>query len=198
MLPTTCPGSPWMNPRKHRERRAAGLALRVAALLTMAGCASSPGGQGGDSRDLELYNGDWYFDAEASRRSQFHYWPRDPITDDVPPQWVQDELFEAVEHWPARFALELTDSLFRVVAHPVEFSFDLPLDESWVETGETRIKFNWRQKKPLVERSFPSNGWLRDLYELTDEGMIVITRQMGFGTHEAEGWLRFAYRRQPG
>ena len=169
------------------------VATVVAAALTAAGCAGSPPGQGADTDHLERYNGEWHFDAEASRRSEFHYWARDPVTDDEPPQWVQDELFEAVEKWPTAFILELTDSVFRVAAVPPEFSFTAPLDGSWVETGDTRVRFTWRRDRPLLERSFESNGWLRDLYELTDDGTIAITRQMGFGTHEAEGWLRFVY-----
>ena len=173
-----------------------GFATVVAATLAVAGCASSPGGQAPDPGDLALYNGDWVFDPEASRRSEFHYWTRDPVTDDEPPQSVQDELLTAVEHWPAGFTLELTDSVFSVVATPPEFSFNVPLDGSWLETGNTRVKFAWLRNRPFVERSFPSNGWLTDHYELTGDDMIVITRKIGFGTHEAEGWLRLAYRRQ--
>ncbi len=78
----------------------------VAATLTVAGCASSLGGQAPDPSDLALYSGDWVFDPEASRRSEFHYWTRDPVTDDEPPQSVQDELLTAVEHWPTGFTLE--------------------------------------------------------------------------------------------
>lgn len=174
-----------------------GFAMLAVATLGTVACASSPGGQAADPTGLERYNGEWFFDPDASRRSEFHYWARDPITDDEPPQAVQDELFEAVEQWPAAFTLEFTDSVFRVTADPAQISFSVPLDGSWVETGETRVRFKWRRNRPLLERSFPSNGWLRDLYELTDDGMIIILRQMGFGTHEAEGWLRFAYRRQP-
>ena len=181
----------------HRCSAMVAAAALTAAALAVAGCASSPGGQGPDPGDLELYNGDWFFDAEASRRSEFHYWTRDPVTDDEPPQSAQDELLTAVELWPAAFTLELTDSVFRVVASPPESSFNLPLDGSWLETGETRVRFTWLRDQPFIERSFPSNGWLSDHYELTGEGTIVITRKMGFGTHEAEGWLRFAYRRQP-
>ena len=173
------------------------LGMAAAAALTASGCASSPGDPSPDPGDLELYNGDWFFDAEASRRSEFHYWTRDPVTDDEPPQSVQDELLTAVEHWPAAFNLELTDSVFRVVASPPDFSFSLPLDGSWVETGDTRVRFTWLRDLPFVERAFPSNGWLSDHYELDGEGSIVITRKIGFGTHEAEGWLRFAYKRQP-
>ena len=172
------------------------IAMVAAATLAGVGCATSPGGQGPDPADLALYNGDWVFDPEASRRSEFHYWTRDPVTDDEPPQSVQDELLTAVELWPSGFGLQLTDSVFSVVASPPEFSYHVPLDGSWLETGDTRVKFTWLRGKPFVERSFPSNGWLSDHYELTGEGMIVITRKMGFGTHEAEGWLRFAYRRQ--
>lgn len=174
------------------------LAIAGAATLAGAGCASAPGGGAPDPGDVESYNGAWVFDPDASRRSEFHYWTRDPVTDDEPPQSVQDELLTAVERWPAMFTLELTDSVFSIVASPPEFSFKAPLDGSWLETGNTRVKFTWRQGRPFVERSFPSNGWLSDLYELTDDGMIVITRNIGFGTHEAEGWLRFAFRRQPG
>ena len=170
-------------------------AMLAAATLATTGCASSPGGA--DSGDLDRFNGEWYFDQDASRRSEFHYWTRDPVTDDEPPQSVQDELFEAVEQWPTAFTLEMTDSAFRITANPPRLSFAVPLDGSWVKTGDTRVRFTWRRDKPLLERSFPSNGWLRDLYELADDGMIIIERQMGFGTHEAEGWLRFAYARQP-
>lgn len=171
-------------------------AMVAASTLAVAGCAGAPGGRAPDPGELALYNGDWVFDPEASRRSELHYWARDPVTDDEPPQSVQDELLTAVEHWPAMFTLELTDSVFSVVADPPEFSFDVPLDGSWLETGDTRVKFTWLRRRPFVERSFPSNGWLSDHYELSGEGMIVITRKMGFGTHEAEGWLRFAYRRR--
>ena len=88
----------------HRCSAMVAAAALTAAALAVVGCASSPGGQGPDPGDLELYNGDWFFDAEASRRSEFHYWTRDPVTDDEPPQSVQDELLKAVEQRKVKLA----------------------------------------------------------------------------------------------
>lgn len=136
------------------------------------------------------------FDPDASRRSEFRFWVRNPVTDDEPPQAVQDDLLAAAEVWPARFTLAITDSLFTVSTGAPESSLELPMDGGWVEGDGFRTRVTFRRGDPSIERSYRSNGWMRDQYELADDATLVITRKLGFFTNEADGWLEFTYRRQ--
>lgn len=171
-------------------------AIAAATVLAAAGCASPSGVQAPDGPRLQPYSGTWLFDPDASRRSEFRFWVRNPVTDDEPPQAVQDDLLAAAEVWPARFTLAITDSLFNVSADAPESSLALPLDGGWVEADGFRTRITLRRGNPFVERGYASNGWMRDQYVLTEDGALVITRKLGFFTNEADGWLEFTYRRQ--
>ncbi len=177
----------------------ASVAAVVAAvtIVGLIGCGTGPMGTGSG---LEDYNGDWVYESFRTRSPEGRLFEFVGLSRDISLD-VMDEVTDQGAIWPERFSLQIDDSVFRVSGGTPGPDFTLPVDGgpgrvSGQEKGDgIGIRLVWRGRRPVVERLFPENSRIVDRYDVTSEGMLVITRTIRMERTTSKNPLEIVYRR---
>lgn len=175
----------------------------VAGILACAGCAGLPGSPIPEISIREPYNGEWV--PAPGDRAQLEVKFRSPDGSGIDPVYV-DRVISHFAIRPERFALEVSDSIFRGSGDAPGLSFSLPMDGTPIEVrGENgrvreKIALAWKGGTPVVRRTLPGIGWVAYRFELTPDGALVFThtaavRNASGMEVEAKPPLQFVYIR---
>ena len=185
-----------------RILRPALIGIAGASVLAAAGCAGRRGPTP-EIATLEPYNGEWAIAAtpHTQNRVQFASGDGYGFTSQT------GQTIGAVMGMRAeRFVLEVSDSIFRVSGDEPNLAFSLPMDGTPVEVhgedGEAQqsVTLSWDEGTPVVRRTFPGVGWVSERFELTADGVLVITRTAAMRNYRGSevrgtGTVEVAYHR---
>ena len=183
-------------------------AFAAVTMMGLSGCTSRYMGPDARHEGLEHYNGEWVCESIRVVPQQVGSGPGEGVpvfvfsgvSRDIDLAAIDEVLTKARTH-AERFSLEIGKSIFRVFGGTPGPDFTLPMDGSRgrVSDQDERVvlgvRLVWDGRAPVVERSFREDSQILDRYEVTSEGILVITRTVRLAGVVAKNPAQVVYRR---
>lgn len=174
-------------------------ALVVVSCAKHSGVGAGPDGVT-ESTGLERYTGVWLHEDEGYVSSR----PMLSIpfrSEAIPSPEVTQAVVTELQSYAKRLSISVEDSVLTVSGDMPGWSLALPLDGSeravvQESTGfEFAVSLSWRGETPVVHRSFGVGRAIIDAIELTEGGVLVVTRTVRWGRDHSRGAMRRVYVR---